>query len=388
MPNLTEEKKLEKYNKLVRIAKRRGGKPLFKEWPGSKTKALWKCGCGHEWRAAPNNVANGSWCPNCSSGLSERICRDLFERMFDRPFKKIRPEWLVIDGKRLELDGYCESLMLAFEHNGTQHYQNGLFCFDLETRKRYDNAKIELCKKNGVTLVVIPALFTITPLNKLTCLIRDSVSCNIPHPEVEPMYISGILDFQKQLEAIQKIAIDRGGRCTSAEYKGWNKKLEFSCQCGYVWKATPNSIKNGTWCPRCAGRPVIKLDDLNEIARLRGGELISTKYSNNHEKLTWKCEHGHIWKASYNCIQKHWCPRCSVKTRSQKRKLGIEAYQKAALKKGGRCLSTSVAKCYDKLEFECAFGHRWFGRADQIKNTKQWCPKCANAKRTKNLQRY
>ena len=83
MPKLSEEQKIEKYNHLVMVAKSKGGLPLFDKWPGAKTKVSWKCSCGCEWQATPNNIQTGTWCPNCSSGLSERICRDLFEKLFD-----------------------------------------------------------------------------------------------------------------------------------------------------------------------------------------------------------------------------------------------------------------------------------------------------------------
>lgn len=68
-------------------------------------------------------------------------------------------------GKRLELDGYCESAKIAFEFQGaqhlTQHYErNHLYhrgkptSFD-ETVAN-DKAKVELCKLNGVKLIVVP----------------------------------------------------------------------------------------------------------------------------------------------------------------------------------------------------------------------------------------
>lgn len=373
--------KKQKYNKLVEIATSKGGRVLFDRYLGSKTKVLWACGCGHQWLAIPNNVENGSWCPNCSSGLSERICRDLFKNILNKDFQKLRPKWLIVDGKRLELDGYCPELGIAFEHNGIQHYKTGLFCDDLKKRQYYDQEKIKLCKAHGVKLIIIPALFVITPIEELKKLVIAKLKSfgvyNI-NENVSVNYVSGFIDYQTQLLRVKDIAKSRGGECMSTRYLGWNKKLIFKCKCGYTWRATPSAIKRGTWCPKCAKRPKIHLDYLQNLAKSRGGLLLSSEYINNHTKMTWQCSKKHTWESSYNNIQKHWCPVCSAESRSKSKRIPIDVYRKAAKKKGGKCLSKSVSSCYDKLEFECAKGHKWFGRADQIKNTSQWCPICAN----------
>lgn len=69
---------------------------------------------------------------------------------------------------RLELDGYCRNLSLAFEYNGEQHYrlcrwfkmeQN-----DLDSIRSRDRLKVELCRSHGVRLIVIP--YTIRELKK------------------------------------------------------------------------------------------------------------------------------------------------------------------------------------------------------------------------------
>lgn len=386
MPKLTLKQEDEKYKQLVKIAETRGGEVLFDKWPGAKSKVRWRCNCGCEWLATPNYIQNGTWCPECSSGLSERICKSLFERLLGKTFRKLRPSWLMVDGKRLELDGYCPELKLAFEHNGLQHYRAGLFCDDLKKRQFYDSEKKRLCAQNDIQLIVVPALFALTPLEELkTLVVSELDKCDIfvPNPGAEVKYVSGFVDYKKQLLEIKEIAAGRGGKCTSTHYLGWNKKLNFVCKCGYTWKATPSAIKRGTWCPACAKRPLITIGFLQDLAKSKNGILLSTKYINNHSKLKWQCSKSHVWYASYNTIQKHWCPKCSIKQRSDKKRKPIDVYQEAARSKGGNCLSTNVSSCYDKLEFECGYGHRWSGRADQIKNTKQWCPKCARLKRKK-----
>jgi hypothetical protein len=161
--------------------------------------------------------------------------------------------------------------------------------------------------------------------------------------------------------------------------------MQFVCGCGFIWTTTPDSIINGHWCLRCANKIPITIEDMKKIAIERGGLCLSEKYINNHLKLEWQCSCGNIWQATYNNIQSgKWCPKCGVIKRSKSKHIGVEAYQLAAEKKGGKCLSAFIYSCYDKLEFECALGHKWFCRADQIKNTNKWCSECAKIKRQEN----
>lgn len=48
-----------------KIANERGGECLSDVYIDSQTHLMWKCAVGHVWRAKPNNIKNGTWCPNC-----------------------------------------------------------------------------------------------------------------------------------------------------------------------------------------------------------------------------------------------------------------------------------------------------------------------------------
>jgi hypothetical protein len=47
------------------------------------------------------------------------------------------------------------------------------------------------------------------------------------------------------------MAEDRLGKLLSEFYLGDKVHLEFECADGHRWKATPNTIKRGHWCPSC-----------------------------------------------------------------------------------------------------------------------------------------
>jgi len=55
----------------------------------------------------------------------------------------------------------------------------------------------------------------------------------------------------------------------------------------------------------------LTIEHMHNIAKERKGECLTKIYKNNKEKMIWKCEVGHIWKAIFLSIQKGtWCPKC------------------------------------------------------------------------------
>jgi len=380
-------------------ALKRGGK-LVSEYISLKEKMIWECDAGHKWEATFQNVIyKHSWCPHCSSSFSENICRQYLEFLFRKPFPKIRPLWLTnYNDKLMELDGYCKEIGIAFEHQGLQHYEN-ISCFkgnttDIQIR---DSRKRFICQQAGVILIEIPALFYITALDLLHTVIGlqlDNTKIKYDLKRLQPA--SEIIDFDavnlierdKELQKIKDIAQSKGGDCLSTIYSGHNCTIKLVCGLNHEWTSTPTRIKNGNWCSVCSHKTKISIADIQKIAGDRGGVCLSTEYKNNYTKLEWQCSCGNVWMATYNAIQRgDWCPKCGIIKRSKAKHIGIEAYQVAAEKKGGQCLSTSITSCFDKIELECAEGHRWCGRADQIKNTKQWCPECAVKKRIVGLRK-
>lgn len=91
-----------------------------------------------------------------TSSIGEETIRMFLEQIFEKDFEKCRPDFLLgSKGRKLELDGYCEKLNIAFEHNGAHHYRDtGRSC--LEEIKNRDSIKEKKCIENGVKLIVIP----------------------------------------------------------------------------------------------------------------------------------------------------------------------------------------------------------------------------------------
>jgi len=99
----------------------------------------------------------------------EERCREVFEAIFQKRFKTVRPNWLrnPATGKNLELDGYCSEIKthlgtgLAFEYDGIQHakynrYFHGNNRNEFIYQVKKDEWKDLQCKKKGVLLIRIP----------------------------------------------------------------------------------------------------------------------------------------------------------------------------------------------------------------------------------------
>lgn len=139
-----------------------GTKLLSKEYINVYSKLKVECPEGHQYPVTFNSFQNGSRCPYCNDYRNENECREIFEKLTGFRFIKIRPKWLKNPktNRSLELDGYCEELKMAFEHDGKQHFEESEFFHrkkncSLEEIQFRDHLKDKLCIENGVKLLRI-----------------------------------------------------------------------------------------------------------------------------------------------------------------------------------------------------------------------------------------
>ena len=140
--------------------RQKGGICLSKKYYNHQSKLKIQCNkCHNIWYARYYNIHSGCWCPICSSGKTERLCREYIENKTRLKFPKIKPDWL----QGLELDGFCKDLNLAFEYNGEQHYKKHRRFHknkqDFLDQIKRDRLKRKLCKNQGIKLITIPHIF-------------------------------------------------------------------------------------------------------------------------------------------------------------------------------------------------------------------------------------
>ena len=376
---------------MQKLAAERGGKCLSTKYINSRSKLKWECADGHVWETNQEAIQQGNWCIYCHFFLSEELCRTTFEQLFGSKFKKIRPDWLISPkGHRMELDGYCANLNIAFEYNGEQHYREISFGkgmnaeATLKKQKTHDLLKSKLCKENGVALFVVKHS---ADLASLPATIKSRAAKL--RLDVEAINFDKEIDFNQvylhksKIKELQKIAEERGGKCLSKKYLGNKGRLKWQCAKGHIWLATASGIKNGGhWCPECLGSKKGSIKAMDKLAAERGGKCLSREYVNAHTKLKWECSKKHVWFANPNMVKGAkntkgtWCPECAGR-----RKLSIDEMHRIAEERGGKCLSSEYRNGRTKLKWECAKGHVWEAAPADVKGNKNkkgsWCGICA-----------
>ena len=272
------------------LAKNRGGLCLSTEYINSQAKLRFQCREGHQWDTVPNSVKRGHWCGVCASKTQK---------------------------------GTIEEMQ-------TMAKQRGGTC--LSTEYIGANAKLTWQCKEGHQWETNPAL------------IKQGHWC--------PACVS---KQKGTIGEMQKIAQKRGGLCLSTEYINSNSNLTWQCKEGHQWQAVPHNIKRGKWCPVCAGVQIGTIEEMNEMVKCRGGRCYQKNIISNRTALTWQCKEGHQWQAPFVRIkQGKWCPVCAgiqVGT--------IEEMQEIAGSKDGKCLSKEYINSGTKLTFQCKNDHIW-----------------------------
>jgi len=372
---------------LKNLAIGRGGECLSTEFLRQKSPLLWRCSNGHEWKANPDSIIQGGWCPECSARVGERICREFFEQLFGASFPKTKPKWLKSPtGSLLELDGYAESLGLAFEHHGSYHYKI-VPPFtptqeSLEKRREIDSLKIDICRKNGVRVIEIPEVPTLTKVSALKDLILEICSreqINVPFKtiDISPIKAYKPIPAHQQLTELSQ---ELGGRLISKVFIDWSTPLTWECNAKHRWEASPASVLyQKTWCPKCAGVIKKTIEEMREVAQAKGGKCLSSVYLGARVPLVWQCSEGHTWETSPGNItsRKSWCPYCDGQ---KSERATIEYMRKVAIERGGACLSTEYVNSKTKLLWRCLNNHQWEAMPINVVNKGSWCPFCAGKK--------
>ena len=177
------------------------------------------------------------------------------------------------------------------------------------------------------------------------------------------------------LSLMREAARGRGGECLSEAYEHRSLPLQWRCALGHEWTARPVGIvKGGTWCPHCAGKLKLSIEDALRTARERGGACLSTSYVNVGRALRWRCALDHEWSAPFNNVRAgSWCPECAIRNPCT-----IEEMQSIAKARRGLCLSTEYVNARLKLRWRCSEGHEWDASGYRVAREGQWCPRCAN----------
>ncbi len=98
------------------------------------------------------------------------------------------------------------------------------------------------------------------------------------------------------------------------EYKTAKIKIPHQCKtCDHIWKVSPNSIKQGSGCPKCYGNIKLTTEEYKNQIRDKSVFCVG-KYKGALTKIDHECkECGYIWKTKPSSIKCGFgCPRCTT----------------------------------------------------------------------------
>jgi hypothetical protein len=180
------------------------------------------------------------------------------------------------------------------------------------------------------------------------------------------------------------LATERGFQWLGPEVRTVLIKTGWECEHHHRWQATYNSIQQGSGCPFCAGTAPKTADDYRALAEERGFRWLGPEVRTTITKTTWQCGQGHRWEAQYQDIRNGTgCPICyEERTRTRP-----DDYHALARARGFRWLGPEAPNTHVKTWWECAEGHRWEMRYNDIKQG-GGCPICARERRRKQPGDY
>lgn len=382
---------------LEKIRKRvldRGGKLI--DWEKgialSKAKLDVQCSRGHMFEIDWNHMSGkrGGWCSICSKGSkSEEVARTTFKQLFGGEFKKRRPKWLKNSrGKQMELDGYEESLKLAFEYQGQQHFQEVSIYNNsdsLKVRIADDEEKRRLCKLHDVTLIELRwdekfAEFPASIEAQLKAQGRQFSEIDFRKKiNLDLAYIK-----DDRLKELKDILSAKQITLISKKWIDVSTKYELLCDvCGHRWKQQGRAFLNTGYkpgCKRCAMMVTAKqmagrklgLDALQEYATSFGGKCLSTSYLDSRAAYEWVCEKGHKFSRNFDGMKskKSFCPTCGLGKGTDRE---LEEFAK---RHGGKWLSKEFIKGATHYKWSCSKGHEFIRTYNQMKTAKQFCVAC------------
>jgi very-short-patch-repair endonuclease len=114
--------------------------------------------------------------------------------------------------------------------------------------------------------------------------------------------------------------IPRNTSCNIAIWRG---------DCGHEFETSYQSVRAGSWCPRCAGKYIHKAQDYHDLPMLLGFDIEYLGVKDEHGKFNselipykthddggfWKCGGcGYVWERSFHALTRctrYGCPNCS-----------------------------------------------------------------------------
>lgn len=294
VPKEEYESEAQKWNgRIISIARR------------SSFASTWWCpdNGGHEFKRSLTNIKQTqSFCNICSSSTAELRLKALVEKMFEKPFFKVRPKDMVSrKGVPIEFDLFNEELRIAVEHHGAHHFRpqrNWSGDIGFKTQIENDAIRREYSSKHNILLIEIPELgvkTSLTEAKEIICKTLVEAGREVPKGfgefDVEKLeFRSRVQDY---LVRVREAARAARLNLISKGYEHADRPIKVACsRCGNEFSKTPRSILQGHGCPVCKVNSMKKPVQLSDGRIFPSGAEAALALGTTKESINRAARHG------------------------------------------------------------------------------------------------
>lgn len=191
-----------------------------------------------------------------------------------------------------------------------------------------------------------------------------------------------VLDRSEKLRAG---AAAMGWSCLDDTWSGWHTRHRFVCDRGHAVLALPSAVQRQTaTCEHC--RNDLQLARLQEAAARDGVSCLASAWGGMQASHPFRCHCGHEWtrtpRLGLRGAGRLRCPVCAKAAANAQRRLadGLARLKRAAMEKGGVCLSNSYEGRGCRYRFRCRRDHEWETLGGEVLRG-VWCGICAMEER-------
>lgn len=283
-----------------------------------------RCSQNHISKRHYGEITRGAKCPECISArtLTETVCRKYIEYLFDLPFRKVMPDWLINEeGNKIELDGYNEQLGVAFEADGKQHTHFIEYFHktveNFEKRQQMDFIKDKLCKERGIILIRIP--YTVKYDQILGFIKQKCLIYNVSFEDKPDISVVDLDVFNKTIEDRNKLVDEKLNNTIWSRINSVvssSEKVQIQCNTCDTIRNIAHSNLMGRKLPKC--EPCFKNNQeqiIQDVIIKNNWNLIG-KYTTSKSSLQiecTKCKHQDVLipkNILYDKTFTRVCPNC------------------------------------------------------------------------------
>lgn len=276
-------RKVSYFDNATKLVESKGGKMLSteKDYETAHSKLSVICENGHKFYISFNNLSK-IWCPTCGIRVHEYTTLLALEYLFDKPFEKVRPEWLCNDeGNRLEIDCFNEELKLCVEYNGRQHYEMMPFYHASEDifkkRMNDDTKKKQICIEKGYHFIEVP--YTIS-VDKIIHYIYEACiekHITVVNKELKNFEAKMTVMTNRRHNQLLAVISEKGGTLMEGKYILNDSLVKIKCGKEHEFQNKCGVILRGSWCQTCAN---VRTED----TKLSISSTLRYKYSTEEGK--------------------------------------------------------------------------------------------------------